>query len=94
MIQIDEIPLALEPSPLLSQLTHTWRQVLGPDCPSPSSTLALTNVVGGLLQLLNLDVPGTRWDLYQLESSCHRGCRKAVSIENWRSHCPEAPIPL
>lgn len=94
MIQIYETPPALEPSPLLSQLTHTWRQVLGPACPSPRSTLALTNVVGGLLHLLNLDVPGACWDLYQLESSCHRGSRKAVSIVNWRPHCPASPSLL
>ena len=44
---------------------------------SGTGTPALTDVVGGLLQLLNLEVPGTRWDLYQFESSCQRGIQKS-----------------
>lgn len=49
--------------------------------PLPSQFPALTDVVGDLLQLLDLDVPGTRWNLDQFESSYHRGgSGKTVSI--------------
>lgn len=41
--------------------------------------IVLTNVVGVLLQQLDLDVPGTRGDLHLLQGSCCRGQRGAVS---------------
>lgn len=62
----------LPPSPALGSLPLL----------SSRSRTALTNAVGGLLQQLNLDVPGTRWDLHLFESRCHPGAsRKAKSPE-------------